>query len=647
MKKVSRRFHITGIHGNTCEFKTFDVIQKLVISIFFLFLSTMLVWGQNQRVNSLKILVDDSKKDNNQVDVLNKLGALLQQTNPSESESYTKKALNISMDISYTIGQAVAYTNLGDLSASYRDDYLQAAKYYEKAYDIYRELYRNNQIDKWLVYKFLTGNAIPTYNKLSEKPKRRRYRKARKYYQKLHVEFTDYLTFLATHAKDKILNKEFELKDKDYELKAKEKEILTKQAKLKEVDKRLRKAGIELRLRQLAQKLLELAKDSLSDSLFIAETIRLKLVDSLMMKELEIRDNQLKIKDGKLKLLRQRQKLGKLELEKAHQQTLISSFTVGVILLVALAFVLYRSYRLQKRSNTLLTKQRNELRERNGEIKTKNEQIQAKSKKITESINYARRIQKAILPDHMAIKNLLPNSFIYYQPYQIVSGDFYWFGVVDKKIVYAAVDCTGHGIPGAFMSMIGSALLNEIVKQKQITESHIILNHLHIGIRDSLRQKDTHNQDGMDMAIVVVDTEKYTMDFSGAKNPLVYIQNGELNFIKGDRYPIGDVINRSERDFTKHTIQLDESTVCYMFSDGYQDQFGGPQKRKFMGKRLRNMLLEYHHLDFEKQKEIYERTLLDWIAETGQIDDVLLIGFKFDQEVVANVELAVNVRESV
>lgn len=614
----------------------------------------MLVWGQNHRVSSLKILVDDSKKDNNQVDVLNKLGALLRQANPSESESYTKKALNLSTEISYTTGQAVAYTNLGDLSASYRDDYLQAAKYYEKAYDIYRELYRNNQIDKWLVYRFLTSNAIPTYNKLSEKPKRRRYRKARKYYQKLHVEFTDYLTFLATHAKDKILNKEFELKDKDYELKAKEKEILTKQTKLKEVDKRLRKAGVELRRRQLAQKLLELAKDSLSDSLFIAESIRLKLVDSLVVKELEIKDNQLKIKDGALQLLRQRQKLGKLELERARQQTLISSFTVGVILLVALAFVLYRSYRLQKRSNTLLTEQRNELKERNEEIeqqneeiKTKNEQIETKNKKITESINYAERIQQAILPDHMAIKNLLPNSFIYYRPYQIVSGDFYWFGVVGKKIVYAAVDCTGHGVPGAFMSMIGSALLNEIVKQKQITESHIILNHLHIGIRDSLRQKDTHNQDGMDMAIVVVDTEKHTMDFSGAKNPLVYIQNGELNFIKGDRYPIGDVINRSERDFTKHTIQLDESTVCYMFSDGYQDQFGGPQKRKFMGKRLRNMLLEHHHLDFEKQKEIYEKTLLEWIAETGQIDDVLLIGFKFDQGVVANMELAVNVGESV
>jgi serine phosphatase RsbU (regulator of sigma subunit) len=306
-----------------------------------------------------------------------------------------------------------------------------------------------------------------------------------------------------------------------------------------------------------------------------------------------------------------------------------------------LAFVLYRNNRSQKRSNTLLTEQRNQLKERNfeieqqnEEIKNKNNQIVSKNKKITESINYAQRIQQAILPDQTLIKTLLPDSFVYYRPYQIVSGDFYWFGVVDKKIIYAAIDCTGHGVPGAFMSMVGSALLNEIVNQNQITEPDLILKHLHIGIRDSLRQKDTHNQDGMDMAMVVIDTATQELHFAGAKNPLVYIQQGELHTIKGDRYPIGDVvINKDERSFTKHTIALDNTTVCYMFSDGYQDQFGGPDKRKFMGKRLRKMLLENHQLDFDKQKDIYEKTLIDWIGNTTQIDDVLLIGFRFDEDV--------------
>ncbi len=584
----------------------------------------------------MKILVDEGKKDQNQVGILNRLSTLLKTSNAQEAERYAQKALKLSLDIFYTIGQAEAYTNMGDLSASYRDDYLQAAKYYEKAYDIYRELYKNNQVEKWKVYRFLTENAIPTYNKLTEKPKRRKYRKARKYYQTLYVEFTEYLTFIASDTKEKLIDKEVELKDKDVELRAKEKEISTKQNELQKIDTRLKRAGQELRQRQLVQKLLELAKDSLSDSLFIAESIRLKLVDSLVLKELEIKDNKLKIQENDLQLLKQRQTVERLENEKARQRTLIISFTVGVTLLLTLAFVLYRSNRLQKRSNALLTERNEEIEQQNEEIRTKNDQIETKNKKITESINYAQRIQKAILPDHAAIKALLPNSFVYYRPYQIVSGDFYWFGIVGRKIVYAAVDCTGHGVPGAFMSMIGSALLNEIVKQKQITEPQIILNHLHIGIRDSLRQEKTHNQDGMDMAIVVIDTETYQMDFSGAKNPLVYVQDGELHFIKGDRYPIGDVINKSERDFTKHTIQLDKSTTCYMFSDGYQDQFGGPEKRKFMGKRLRQMLLQNHHLDFAQQKEIYEKTLVEWIADTGQIDDVLLIGFKFDQEVVQN-----------
>lgn len=596
--------------------------------------------AQSHKINSLKILVDASKKDNNQVDVLNKLGGLLLKSNPSAAEGYTKRALSLAMDISYTTGMAMAYTNLGDLAASFHDDYLAAAKYYEKAYDIYRELYRNNAIDKWHVYRFLTENAIPTYNVLREK-KRKRYRKARKYYQKLYVEFTDYLTFLATSTKDKLRSKEYELKDKDVELRAKEKEILVKQEKLKAIDKRLKSAGIKLQQREIAQKLLELAKDSLSDSLFIAESMRLKLADSLMIKELQIKNNQLKLKDGALQLLKQRQKLDKLELDKAQQRTLISSITVGLILLLVLAFVLYRNNRAQKRSNTLLTEQRNQLKERNfeieqqnEEIRNKNDQIVSKNKKITESINYAQRIQQAILPDQTLIKTLLPDSFVYYRPYQIVSGDFYWFGVVDKKIIYAAIDCTGHGVPGAFMSMVGSALLNEIINQNQITEPDLILKHLHIGIRDSLRQKDTHNQDGMDMAMVVIDTATQELHFAGAKNPLVYIQQGELHTIKGDRYPIGDVvINKDERSFTKHTIVLDHTTVCYMFSDGYQDQFGGPDKRKFMGKRLRKMLLENHQLDFDKQRDIYEKTLIDWIGNTTQIDDVLLIGFRFDEDV--------------
>ncbi|WP_299455341.1 SpoIIE family protein phosphatase [uncultured Microscilla sp.] len=618
------------------------MINKLLGALFaiVLFFFPAMVGAQSHKINSLKILVDASKKDNNQVDVLNKLGGLLQKSSPSAAESYTKRALGLAMDISYTTGMAMAYTNLGDLSASFHDDYLAAAKYYEKAYDIYRELYRNNAIDKWQVYRFLTENAIPTYNTLREK-KKGRYRKARKYYQKLYVEFTDYLTFLATSTKDKLSSKEYELKDKDVELKAKERELLAKQAKLKAIDKRLKSAGIKLQQREIAQKLLELAKDSLSDSLFIAESIRLKLADSLVIKELEIKNNQLKLKDGALQLLKQRQKLDRLELDKAQQRTLISSITVGLVLLLVLAFVLYRNNRVQKRTNALLTVQRNQLKERNfeieqqnEEIRNKNEQIGSKNKKITESINYAQRIQQAILPDQTLIKTVLPQSFIYYRPYQIVSGDFYWFGVVDKKVVYAAIDCTGHGVPGAFMSMVGSALLNEIVNQKQVTEPDLILKNLHIGIRDSLRQKDTLNQDGMDMAMIVIDTATQQLHFAGAKNPLVYIQQGELHTIKGDRYPIGDVvINKDERTFTKHTIALDHTTVCYMFSDGYQDQFGGPEKRKFMGKRLRQMLLDHHQLDFEKQKAVYEQTLLDWIGKGTQIDDVLLIGFKFDQHV--------------
>ncbi len=267
--------------------------------------------------------------------------------------------------------------------------------------------------------------------------------------------------------------------------------------------------------------------------------------------------------------------------------------------------------------------QKNEIQKKNTEITKKNDDIES-------SIRYASRIQAAILPQKNKIKKLLPESFILFKPRDIVSGDFYWLSENDGKIIITAVDCTGHGVPGAFMSMISSTILNEIVNQKNIVNSASILENLHTGVNTSLKQKETANQDGMDMALCTIDKENKVCYFSGAKNPLVYIQNGELKQLKGDKMPIGGMLSerKNHKPFASYEIPLKEDNTFYLFSDGYQDQFGGPKGRKFMRKRFKELLFEIHQKPMEEQKLILDKEIELWKGKLEQIDDILVIGFK-------------------
>lgn len=265
---------------------------------------------------------------------------------------------------------------------------------------------------------------------------------------------------------------------------------------------------------------------------------------------------------------------------------------------------------------------------RTAEIQEQANIIQAKNQSITESINYAKRIQQAALPRFHEIQGAFAESFVFYKPRDIVSGDFYWFAEKNGKAVITAVDCTGHGVPGAFMSLIGNDLLHSIVEIQGITNPDEILSLLHLGIQKALRQDESNNRDGMDLAICVVDTENKTMDFAGARNPLIYIKNGELTLLRGDKKTVGGLQKELTLAFTKKTISIEEPAMYYIFSDGYQDQFGGEHRQKFMAKRFRNLLLEIHEKDLEEQQEILEERLNEWMKGTRQIDDILVIGFK-------------------
>jgi serine phosphatase RsbU (regulator of sigma subunit) len=307
-------------------------------------------------------------------------------------------------------------------------------------------------------------------------------------------------------------------------------------------------------------------------------------------------------------------------------------------------------FELQERNQSLIKAQQdlrfksNQISEQNEELQMQKEEIQSQrdameqqkdyierqNRDIIGSIRYAKRIQNAMLPSEKYFKSILPNSFIYYVPRDIVSGDFYYAAEVNGKKVIAAVDCTGHGVPGAFMSLIGETNLNEIVIGNQITSPEYILEALHEGVYNMLRQSESENQDGMDVALVVIDEENEQIEFAGAKSPLVTIDvNGKLNVYKGDKVTIGG--QREDGNllsFKKQSVPFQKGMHYYLFSDGYADQFGGTKDKKFMLSSFKQLLVEVSKLPIIEQYNVLDRSFIQWKNGFAQTDDVMVIGFK-------------------
>ncbi len=266
---------------------------------------------------------------------------------------------------------------------------------------------------------------------------------------------------------------------------------------------------------------------------------------------------------------------------------------------------------------------------RHVELKAAYDIIEEKNKDITDSINYASRIQRAMLPKPDEIKDLPENSFILYLPRDIVSGDFYWFTEIKEKLIYVAGDCTGHGVPGSLMSMLGISFLEEIVNNREITESGRILDELRKEVQRALHQKGEREEakDGMDIALCIIYRTKNMIQYSGAYNDLYLIHNGELKDYEADRMPIG-IYDLADKSFTSHEIPYHPGDLIYMFSDGYADQFGGPHSKKFKYTNLKALLLEIHQLPLQEQRNRLESEFLTWKGDRAQTDDVLIVGLR-------------------
>lgn len=335
--------------------------------------------------------------------------------------------------------------------------------------------------------------------------------------------------------------------------------------------------------------------------------------------------------------------------ENARKNTLIYAILSGAALLLVIIFILFRNNRQRMKTNQLLTKQKEEIEQQSNEllkqknkieqqnesINRKNETLEAtfkeierKNKDITASINYAKRIQESMLPSQALLKKNLPEHFIFFKPRDIVSGDFYWLAEKNGKIILAVMDCTGHGVPGAIMSMLGDSYLNQVVSLQNIIRPDEILSELHKSIGVALQQDETRNQDGMDIALCVIDHENKKLEFAGASRIMYIIQNGTAQSVESCKLPVGGFQREREREFILHEFSIDLPTYFYIFSDGFQDQFGGPRGRKFAKSRLEETLFENHLKPMEEQKEILDQTLTDWMGDNRQMDDILLIGVK-------------------
>ncbi|HMQ75223.1 MAG TPA: SpoIIE family protein phosphatase [Flavobacteriales bacterium] len=276
------------------------------------------------------------------------------------------------------------------------------------------------------------------------------------------------------------------------------------------------------------------------------------------------------------------------------------------------------------------------VRERTEEVVRQKEEVERQSRKVvelyknvTDSIRYAKRLQESILPPERKIRELLPRSFVFYRPKDIVSGDFYWFERVADRTVFAAVDCTGHGVPGAFMSLVGHNGLNQAVRESDALRPSAILRALNRIAFDALHKDRDQSmvRDGMDMALCVYDPHTRTLDYAGANCPLYLVRDRDVIQYAPDKIPIGG-FELHGQSFTDHRIQLQEGDVVYIFSDGYADQFGGPKGKKFLYRRFRELLVAISNEPLEAQKRALLEAFMDWKGAHEQVDDILVIGMR-------------------
>ncbi|MBI4647512.1 MAG: tetratricopeptide repeat protein [Bacteroidia bacterium] len=645
---------------------------------------------------AIKIAKDLNDK-NIIADCYNSLGdSYYYQGNYSQAIVYNQKALKIMEQMKDKPGMTGLYINIGRIHHEQRN-YLQALEYYEKALKIseeYGNIQRIGECYKCMGNICLdegdANNAIEHYNKALKIFKNLRskvliancfsnigeahillqnYQIAENYYQqalKMYDEIGEKYGIVMVYSN--IANLHIALADSSANLAAGERVAHLDSALLygkksliiaREI-KTMPQENLAVKTLMNAYKKLGKFKKAMEYSdIFITNK------DSMFNKDknktiAEIEDKyQTEKKEKEIELLNKDRELRKTEL---RRQKAVRNYLFGIVwLIVLLAGVLIIAYWNKRKANRILKLQNAEILEKSEEIRqqseeirvqaehiiqfnseldlmnkqftVKNEELNIKNIQIVDSINYAKLIQDTILPTKKNTEILLPDSFIFFRPRDIVSGDFYWIYEKQEFIYFAVVDCTGHGIPGAFMSMIGYTLLTEIMLSETAISPAEILDKLNEKTISTLKQNDAdwHQNEGMDISICRFDRYNRELIVAGARQK-VYIFNNTMNFIEGEQFSIGGMMKfRKEHKYKDHFIKIEPGTSIYLYSDGYIGQFGGPNNDKFMNFRFEKMLSEIHHLPVDEQTKIIEDTFSNWIGDNKQTDDVTVFGIRINQ----------------
>ncbi len=391
----------------------------------------------------------------------------------------------------------------------------------------------------------------------------------------------------------------------------------------------------------------EKAYEAISEANFLKDSL-MNETNHKQITEIETK-YQTEKKKKEITFLNQQSEFNELKLKKNEkdiqfQRVILYIIFVGFILILFIALLIYKQFVEKKAVNLKLEFQNKEISNKKEELENQKniaiqqrDQIIEQKKHITDSILYAQKIQNAILPNSKCITNYFFNNFVIFKPKDIVSGDFYWFSNVandENKVIIAAIDCTGHGVPGAFMSIVAYNLLKQAINEQKLTKPSEILNSLTLNLNSTLQLSDNNYvvMDSMDISLCFIDKLNLNLQYAGAHNPVYIIRKGELIELKADAHSIGEIFTSDFTGFVNKEIELEINDSIYLFSDGYVDQFGGPNRKKFLSRQFKKMLIDIQNHPMPKQKEIIESRFYKWKGSIDQYDDIMIIGLEILQK---------------
>ncbi|MBI5219880.1 MAG: tetratricopeptide repeat protein [Bacteroidia bacterium] len=579
--------------------------------------TTKLVMAMNYYKKSYNIF-NKLKKENNKADVSNNMGNIYLQMADiykkmqkkfyksenktqdkiliSKRELYLNKGIEqylhsyeIRKESNYKIGIAASLTNLGaaysELGSLYseknkfnktfqEDNFKKAFSYLQEALKLNQEL--NNQVEISITFYYIAQN----------------YHFAKKYTNA--IQYLDEAQEIAQHLKvKKVIVRNYQLFSDIYDSLRNYKKALD------------------------YSRLYSIVQDSITNETSV------KAIQEMQTKyETEKKEQQIKQLDLEKNLQ---------ETQIKQQRLIIIAFVGGFIIILIFSIIIYKQYREKKKANILLAEQKHEIEKQKNIAEKQRDHISSQKKEIDDSIRYAKRIQTAVLPQPDLTLSHVKDMFIMFHPKDVVSGDFYFCKYMEhaKVFIAAAADCTGHGVPGAFMSMLGVTFLNEICSKPDIRHANEVLNMLRDYIIASLHQtgKFGEQKDGMDISLVAIFEDPQKLEFSGANNPLYIIRNNELIEYKGDKMPIG-IHDMADKPFTNVEITYQKEDCLYLFSDGLADQFGGDKGKKYLYRRLKEFCLSVHQKPMAEQHDLFVQEFVSWRGKYEQIDDQLVMGIK-------------------